>query len=138
MEIYWAALKPLSIEQVERAAKTCIRFHEHWPRPANLYKLADDERHQPPLYTGSLGTPVPFGLRLVNQMFMQYLVKRRVADRFLGDIRMLERRSACVALANWIQGMKDEDMLPTLDECKSAFAKAMQAIPDDARAEEVC
>ena len=126
--IYWTALKPLAIEQVERAVKHCIRHSEHWPKPANLYKFAQDEAEAP---TERSPLPeMPFGLRLVNQMFMVYLHQRRVVEGFKGDLCIAERRRACLDLAEWIDGMKAENMLPTLDECKNAFAGAMEQVKD--------
>lgn len=138
---YWKGLAQMSIIQFGRVVEYCLSEQgpSKMPNAPGMWIIWRSIQAQS--RRGPAGMPEEprapdqsFGLRLVNQMFMAYLHQRRVVDRFAGDIRMAERRRVCLELADWIDGSKAEDMLPTLEECKAAFAGSMGRLKDQPEA----
>jgi hypothetical protein len=130
-DIYWDALKPMAIEQFEQAAKSCIRNHKHFPKPAELLdRLKDMNAAAPKEFT-----PLPprdrKWLALVNSMFLQYLHKRRIDDRFVGNINLPFRREACLSLVDFFEGLEGEgDEEATEKQLQVRFDRAMERVPD--------
>jgi len=130
-DIYWEALKPLAIEQLQEGANSWIRHGKHFPKPADLlerFQEMDRAKPKPP------PAPVPDmskWLCIVNGLFLKYITQRRVIDGFKGDIDIAARRVECLSLAAWFEGLEGEDAAEaTPAALKVAFDKAMARIPD--------
>lgn len=130
-EIYWDALKPMAIEQFEQAAKSCIRNHKHFPKPAELLDRLKDMSAAAPKAFAPLPPRDRKWLALVNAMFLQYLQKRRLKDNFIGNINLPFRREACLSLVNFFEGLEGEgDSEATEAQLQIRFDKAMARIAD--------
>lgn len=130
-DVYWEALKPLYIEQLERTAKTCIRHHKHFPRPADLFGLAKEEiAVAPKPHIENLPETAKW-LGLVNGLFLRYLLRRRVDEKFEGDANLEERRAECLMLACFFEELeRDQDPEATPAELKVRFDRAMARVKD--------
>lgn len=125
--IYWDALKPLAIEQVEAAAKSAIRHFEFWPKPAQLYKRAEEQTAAAPRpVIRPADAPYSWGTQLVNTMYLTWQYQARCVREVKGDLAIVQRRRECLRLAEFWDQLKAEDMKPELGECISQFASAMK------------
>jgi hypothetical protein len=131
-ELYWDALKPLALEQLEAAAKSWIRHGRHFPKPGDLLDRFREMAQAAPQGAPELPSPSEEWVGKVNALFYGYLTKRRAIDGFRGDIDVAERRRACRDLADFYEQMKREDFLDVKTEAElpERFARAMAQIPD--------
>jgi hypothetical protein len=130
-DLYWDALKDLPIEVVERAVRSCIRHHKHFPKPGDIRERSKEMQqaeHKPPPQLGPAG---PKWLRRVNGLFLQYLLRRRTAELFQGDINLASRRAECLRLAQFFEELEGEgDPAATEQEIALRFELAMDRVPD--------
>lgn len=130
-DIYWDALKPMAIEQFEQAAKSCIRNHKHFPKPAELLDRLKDMTAAAPKEFIPLPPRDRKWLALVNSMFLKYLQKRRLKDNFVGNINLPFRREECLSLVDLFEGIEGEgDDEATEKQLQVRFDRAMERIPD--------
>ncbi len=132
-EAYWLGLAKMSLPEFAR----CVEFAlsedgpDKIPSVREIWGLRVKMRRQGQARAVEAPYKPPeqsFGLRLVNQLFFAYLVDQRITKGIVGDIGLDARRKRCIELAAWIDGMKAEAMLPTLAECRSAFARSMAKV----------
>jgi len=129
--VYWDALGGLFIEQVAQAAKTYIRYHKFFPKPADILLLAKETEQTHPPSRQTLPAPPRKWLSVVNSLFLQYLVKRRIRDGEQRDIDILARRAACLDLAEFFDALETEnDPAATPAEMATRFDMLMRRIPD--------
>jgi hypothetical protein len=130
-EIYWDALKPMAIEQVQEAAKSWIRHGKHFPKPADLGERSKEMQHSAPKQFDALPPRDGKWMGLVNAMFMQYLSTRRLAELFRGDLNLKARRAECINLAEFFENLdKEGDEEATEPQLKLRFDRAMARIAD--------
>ena len=134
-EAYWKGLSKMSVIQFSRVVDHCLSEDgpEKMPTVPGVWKLwrsiaaAARSRSMPP-------PPPPEelskGLQHVNGMFLKYLLRRRVAEGFKGDINMPGRRATCLDLGAWLDRLIREDLAPNREELQSVFDKAMAAVKD--------
>jgi hypothetical protein len=132
---YWKGLSKMSLIQFSRVVDFCLSDEgpDKFPTVPGVWKLwrviaaAARSRSMPP-------PPPPEelskGLQHVNGMFLKYLLRRRVAEGFKGDINMPGRRAACLDLGAWLDRLIREDLAPNREELQSVFDKAMVAVKD--------
>jgi hypothetical protein len=131
---FWTAFKVLSLLEFSRMVDQALSENGLKGKPdvPAMWALRASMKARP-----VPGQPPPpatiepsFGVKLVDSMFMTYVYQRKFVEQFKGDINMAARRQKCRELAGWIDGMKAEDMLPTLPECMTAFGNAMKSVAD--------
>lgn len=107
-DLYWEACKGMAIEQFQEGAKSWIKIGKHFPKPADLIERFKEM---------SAAAPKPFEplppldakwLRLVNGLFLKYITRRRLDEKFTGDINIAERREQCIRLAKFFEGLEAE------------------------------
>ena len=134
-DAYWKGMAKMSIIEFARCIEYALSEDgpEKIPNTKELWnirtKLKTESRKRaapPPAAT----IDHSWGMRLVNGMFMRYLYRRRFLESFKGDLDVPARRQACLTLGSYLQGLKDEDLTPTLAECETMFAKAMAGVQD--------
>lgn len=127
-DLYWDAMKPLAIEQLQASARSWIQHGNHFPKPADLLdrqKEMQQSAHKPP---PELPPADRKWLGHVNGMFLRYLSKRRLVDGYAGDLNILARRKECLSLAAFFEGLEAEgDPEATEAEMQVRFDKAMAA-----------
>lgn len=131
IELYWDALKTLTIEQFQQGAKSWIRHGKHFPKPTEILERFRDMEQAaskpapPPL------PDYPKWLGFVNGLFLRYLLRRRVDEGFTGDIDIRARRMECLKLADFFEALEAEhDPEATEAELKKRFDLAMLRVPD--------
>lgn len=130
-DIYWDALKPMAVEQFQEAAKSCIRHAKHFPKPAELLERFKDMTAAKAKEFAPLPPKDRKWLALVNAMFLQYLHKRRLEDRFVGDVNISARRRECLSLVDFFESIEREgDEEATEIELRIRFDRAMDRIRD--------
>jgi hypothetical protein len=133
-DLYWEALKSMTVEQFQEGAKSWIKIGKHFPKPAEIlerFRELDDMVTS----VAPAGLPPLEGkwLRLVNGLFLQYLGQRRLKDNFKGDLDIASRRRECLVLASAFESEEsDGSGLATVDHLREQFAQAMRRIPDQA------
>lgn len=131
IDIYWEALKPLAIEQLQRGADSWIRHHKFFPKASEILDRFKEMEQAASKPAPELPPADAKWLRHVNSLFLRYLMRRRIDDVFQGDIDLLVRREKCIELAQWFEGMESEgDPEATEAELKKRFEAAMARIPD--------
>ena len=130
-DIYWEALKPLAIEQLECGTKLAIRHNKHFPRPVDLFQLCKDAIAATPKPIDPLPPKEGKWLCRVNSLFLRYLEQRRLVEEFRGDINLAARRAGCLSLAQFFEDLEVEgDTECTEPELKARFDRAMARVPD--------
>lgn len=132
-DLYWRACSDLAIEQFERAAMSSMRNAKHFPRPADLRECLKSSEIARPNINTFAGLPPRDSkwLLAVNRLFLGYLAKRRLEEKFSGDINLKARRSACLALVKFFEGLEAEaDPEATEAELAKRFDAAMARVAD--------
>ncbi len=132
-ELYWDALKPLAIEELQKGAESWIRFGKHFPKPAELMERFKDLLASAPK-VAYVPAEQSWGMILVNHLFFGYLARRRIKEGFTkGNLNISARREKCRDLAGFLDQSKAEDLKPSLDEIKRMFEDAMAREEDETR-----
>lgn len=130
-EAYWKGLEKMSIVELAR----CVEFAlgedgpDKIPTTKDLWNIRKQLRvHRAPPQKIEAVTHESTGLRLVNGLFLQFLSEKRLGQNFKGDLHVMARRRECLDLAEWLDGLIAEDMLPTPLERQRAFDAAMARV----------
>lgn len=130
-DIYWEALKPMAIEQLQQGADSWIRHHKFFPKPSEILDRFKEMNQAQPQGAVELPPPVPKWLGYVNGMFLRYLMHRRLDEKFEGDVNIAGRRVKCLELAQWFEGMEAQgDPEATEAEMQKRFDAVMARVPD--------
>lgn len=130
IDIYWDAMRGMAIEQFQESAKHCIKFNKHFPKPIELLEAIQEapaKKPNPP----DLPPRDRKWLAMVNSMFLQYLMSRRLEENFEGDINLAARRAECLSLVAFFEGIEAEgDEEATVAQMQSRFDRAMARVAD--------
>lgn len=129
-DLYWDALKPMAIEQFQEGSKSWIRYGKHFPKPAELLDRFKEMQAAAPKGFTPLPPAEGKWLRMVNGMFLQYLSRRRLEEKFQGDIDIPTRRVQCLKLAGFFDNLELEGLEPTEEQMKTKFDALMLQIQD--------
>jgi hypothetical protein len=130
-DIYWDALKGVFVEQFQEAAKYCIKYNRHFPKPVEIMEAIQATAQTAPKKNHELPPADRKWLGWVNAMFLQYLTNRRIKDKFPGDINLEARRAECLSLVEFFELLEaDGDSDATEAEMRTRFDRAMGRIPD--------
>ncbi len=128
--LYWDAFRQTCIEQFEGAAKIAISTMRFFPKPGDLRKLIDESNatnatHKAPPELPQMGT---WGQRIVDAMLLKWLERRRIEDKFQGDLNVVARRDECRRLSADLDEMLAEDLKPELGEIREMFRRSMARV----------
>ena len=138
LEAYWKGLSKMHLSSFVR----CIDFAlsedgpEKIPNVHGIWKIHREMRERGMAHIAKPSMPAPAEnkwLRHVNGLFLKYLARRRLTQAFKGDLNIGMRRSECLSLAKFFEGLEMEgDSEATVVELRSKFYRSMDRIQDAA------
>jgi hypothetical protein len=136
-DAYWQGLAKMSLGQFSSVVDYSVGQNgpEKIPSAPGLWKILSSIRSsttESTLQRSPAGPDQPYALKIVNGLFMKYLAKRRLTDRFSGDLDVIGRRAECLKLVDWISDWTEEEQRSEYVEIKRLFDLAMSRVQDKA------
>ena len=132
---YWDGLAKMSLGQFSAAIDYALGENgpERIPPVSAIWKMSKQLRvNAPQPYKPVEIDQQPKALRVVNGLFLKYLLKRRMTEGFKGDLDMPRRRKACLDLADWLSEWTEKEMSSQIREIERMFNAAMAQVSDKA------
>lgn len=139
-EAYWKGLSKMSLPSFARCVEFAIGEDgpEKLPNTHAIWKIHRGLRTKGPEQQSADLPPRPEQskwLMRINSCFLRYLERRRLQEKFKGDINLALRRAKCLELVAWFEGMESEsDPEATRKGMERRFEIVMAATPDVAEA----
>lgn len=133
-EAYWKGLSKMSLSSFARCVEFALSENgpEKIPNVHGVWKIHREQRAsgapQPPVRPAE--PEQSRWLRLVNGLFLKYLLRRRLTDGFKGDVLVLERRAECLKLVKLFEeeAASPDPSLATAENLRVYFNTAMAQI----------
>lgn len=130
-QAYWDGLSKMSLVQFAKVVEDCLSpssTHAKVPTIPVLWQILRK-------VSGPQGPhgPAPVqtrGLQLINGLMLEYIRRRRHIEGFKGDLRIADRRAACLESVKWINEAIAEGSVPSDAELQEMFERDMARIPD--------
>jgi hypothetical protein len=129
---YWEGLSKMSLGNFALSVEYALGENgpERIPAVPAIWKISKGLRASAPSPPLAPREDHSRALKLVNGLFLKYLLKRRVTEGFKGNINLGGRRTACLDLIQWIGAWDERELKSEFVQIKRLFDEAMARIPD--------
>lgn len=136
-EAYWKGLSKMSMIEFARCVEHALSETgpEKIPNVHGIWKIRNELRAKTPALNPPPKPAPPDQskwLRLVNGLFLKYIMQRRLNEKFKGDISILPRRAECLKLVKIFEeeAAGVDPSLATVENLTVHFHAAMKQVVD--------
>lgn len=135
---YFEGLAKMSVIQFSRVVDSCLDETDgvgKLPAIPAIWKIWHGIRDKARTRTQQIEAPLPKLSKeqmVIDSMFLRYLERRRLKERFQGDINLAQRRQACLAIVKDITAAQITDWQTDMEAVAIMFNAEMAKIPDRA------
>jgi hypothetical protein len=136
LEAYWKGLTKMHLSSFARCVDLALSEEgpEKIPNVHGIWKIHRELRASATAHAPKavISRPVESKwLRLVNRLFLKYLLRRRQIEDFKGNLDVPKRRAECLSLVHFFEEIEKEgDADATSVEFRARFHRAMERVPD--------
>jgi hypothetical protein len=135
-EAYWKGLAKMSLLEFARVVEYALGEDgpDKIPTTKHCWAIRNDLKRGRTVTRQVVVVPEgPYSkwLARINGLFLRYILQRRDAEKFMGDINILARRRECLELRDYFEHLELEfGSEPPFSELKRMFDSAMIRVKD--------